>query len=178
MKFTRENIRNITVMGHGGAGKTAFVEAALFNAGDINRLGKSNEGNTVSDFDSEEIRRGISINTSLAAFEWKKNKINLIDTPGDFDFLGEQMLGMGVGDAVLIVMSAKDGVAVGVEKAVRNAGNENMPISFFINRMDEPNADFEATVEALRDEYGHLIIPMILPIMDGEIGRASCRERV
>ncbi|NLC26305.1 MAG: elongation factor G [Fastidiosipila sp.] len=168
MKFTRENIRNITVMGHGGAGKTAFVEAALFNAGDINRLGKSNEGNTVSDFDSEEIRRGISINTSLAAFEWKKNKINLIDTPGDFDFLGEQMLGMGVGDAVLIVMSAKDGVAVGVEKAVRNAGNENMPISFFINRMDEPNADFEATVEALRDEYGHLIIPMILPIMDGE----------
>lgn len=168
MKFTRENIRNITVMGHGGAGKTAFVEAALFNAGDINRLGKSNEGNTVSDFDSEEIRRGISINTSLSAFEWKKNKINLIDTPGDFDFLGEQMLGMGVGDAVLIVMSAKDGVAVGVEKAVRNAGNENMPISFFINRMDEPNADFEATVEALRDEYGHLIIPMILPIMDGE----------
>ncbi|MDD2426638.1 MAG: elongation factor G [Eubacteriales bacterium] len=168
MKFTRENIRNITVMGHGGAGKTAFVEAALYNAGVINRMGKSNEGNTVSDFDSEEIRRGISINTSLASFEWKKNKINLIDTPGDFDFLGEQMLGMGVGDAVLIVMSAKDGLAVGVEKAVRNASNENMPISFFVNRMDEPNADFLATVEALRDEYGQLIIPMILPIMDGE----------
>ncbi|HZJ90350.1 MAG TPA: GTP-binding protein, partial [Oscillospiraceae bacterium] len=168
MKFTRENIRNITVMGHGGAGKTAFVEAALFNAGVINRIGKSNEGNTVSDFDAEEIRRGISINTSLAAFEWKKNKINLIDTPGDFDFLGEQMLGMDVGDAVLIVMSAKDGVAVGVEKAVRLARNEKMPISFLINRMDEPNADFEATLEALREEYGHLVIPMTLPIMDGE----------
>ncbi len=168
MKFTRENIRNITVMGHGGAGKTAFVEAALFNAGVVNRLGKSNEGNTVSDFDAEEIRRGISINTSLAAFEWKKNKINLIDTPGDFDFLGEQMLGMDVGDAVLIVMSAKDGVAVGVEKAVRIAGDEKMPISFFINRMDEPNSDFEATLEALREAYGHLVIPMTLPIMDGE----------
>ncbi|NLC40628.1 MAG: elongation factor G [Clostridiaceae bacterium] len=168
MKFTRENIRNITVMGHGGAGKTAFVEAALFNAGVINRLGKSNEGNTVSDFDAEEIRRGISINTSLAAFEWKKNKINLIDTPGDFDFLGEQMLGMDVGDAVLIVMSAKDGVAVGVEKAVRIDGDEKMPISFFINRMDEPNSDFEATLEALREAYGHLVIPMTLPIMDGE----------
>ncbi len=168
MKFTREHIRNITVMGHGGAGKTAFVEAALFNAGVINRLGKSNEGNTVSDFDAEEIRRGISINTSLAAFEWKKNKINLIDTPGDFDFLGEQMLGMDVGDAVLIVMSAKDGVAVGVEKAVRLARDEKMPVSFFINRMDEPNADFAATLEALREEYGHLVIPMTLPIMDGE----------
>ncbi len=155
-------------MGHGGAGKTAFVEAALFNAGVVNRLGKSNEGNTVSDFDAEEIRRGISINTSLAAFEWKKNKINLIDTPGDFDFLGEQMLGMDVGDAVLIVMSAKDGVAVGVEKAVRIAGDEKMPISFFINRMDEPNSDFEATLEALREAYGHLVIPMTLPIMDGE----------
>ncbi len=155
-------------MGHGGAGKTAFVEAALFNAGVINRLGKSNEGNTVSDFDAEEIRRGISINTSLAAFEWKKNKINLIDTPGDFDFLGEQMLGMDVGDAVLIVMSAKDGVAVGVEKAVRLARDEKMPVSFFINRMDEPNADFAATLEALREEYGHLVIPMTLPIMDGE----------
>ena len=156
-------------MGHGGAGKTAFVEAALFNAGVINRLGKSNEGNTVSDFDAEEIRRGISINTSLAAFEWKKNKINLIDTPGDFDFLGEQMLGMDVGDAVLIVMSAKDGLAVGVEKAVRLARDEKMPVSFFINRMDEPNADFAATLEALREEYGHLVIPMTLPIMDGEI---------
>ncbi|HZJ90904.1 MAG TPA: elongation factor G, partial [Oscillospiraceae bacterium] len=122
----------------------------------------------VSDFDAEEIRRGISINTSLAAFEWKKNKINLIDTPGDFDFLGEQMLGMDVGDAVLIVMSAKDGVAVGVEKAVRIAGDEKMPISFFINRMDEPNSDFEATLEALREAYGHLVIPMTLPIMDGE----------
>ncbi|NLC89843.1 MAG: elongation factor G, partial [Clostridiaceae bacterium] len=145
------------------------VEAALFNAGVINRLGKSNEGNTVSDFDAEEIRRGISINTSLAAFEWKKNKINLIDTPGDFDFLGEQMLGMDVGDAVLIVMSAKDGLAVGVEKAVRLARDEKMPVSFFINRMDEPNADFAATLEALREEYGHLVIPMTLPIMDGEI---------
>lgn len=168
MKFTRENIRNITVMGHGGAGKTAFVEAALFNAGVINRMGKSNEGNTVSDFDSEEIRRGISINTSLVAFEWKKNKINLVDTPGDFDFLGEQMLGMGVTDAVLIVMSAKDGLSVGAEKAVRNAGNESMPISFFVNRMDEPNADFLATVEALKEEYGHRVVPMSLPIMKGE----------
>lgn len=168
MKVTADKIRNITVMGHGGVGKTAFVEAALYNAGALDRIGKSNEGNTATDFDAEEIRRGISINTALASLEWKGYKLNFIDTPGDFDFLGEQLLGMSVGDAVLIVLSAKDGLSVGAEKAVRNADGENMPIAFFINRMDEANANFQKAVESLSEAYGARIVPLTLPIMDGE----------
>ncbi len=168
MKYTTDKIRNITVMGHGGVGKTAFVEAALYNAGVIDRMGRSNDGNTVTDFDAEEMRRGLSISTSVAWCEWKNHKINFIDTPGDFDFLGEQILGMFAGDTALIVMSAKDGLSVGAEKAVRNAGTEGVPVAFFINRMDEPNANFEKTVQELRDAYGARVLPLSLPVMQGE----------
>ena len=168
MKLTTEKIRNITVMGHGGVGKTAFVEAALYNAGVIDRMGRSNEGNTVTDFDPEEMRRGLSISTAVAWCEWKDHKINLIDTPGDFDFLGEQILGMYAGDTALIVMSAKDGLSVGAEKAVRNAGGIKIPVAFFINRMDEPNANFEKTLNELREAYGQRVLPLSLPLMDGE----------
>ena len=168
MNFTTDKIRNITVMGHGGVGKTAFVEAALYNAGTIDRMGRSNEGNTVTDFDAEEIRRGVSISTSVAWCPWKKHKINLIDTPGDFDFLGEQILGMFAGDTALIVMSAKDGLSVGAEKAVRNAGRVDIPGYFCINRMDEPNANFEKTLEDLREAYGQRVLPLALPILENE----------
>ncbi|NLB50904.1 MAG: GTP-binding protein, partial [Clostridiaceae bacterium] len=166
MKLTTEKIRNITVMGHGGVGKTAFVEAALYNAGVIDRMGRSNEGNTVTDFDPEEMRRGLSISTSVAWCEWKDHKVNLIDTPGDFDFLGEQILGMYAGDTALIVMSAKDGLSVGAEKAVRNAAGANIPVAFFINRMDEPNANFEKTLNDLREAYGQRVLPLSLPLME------------
>ncbi|NLA71040.1 MAG: elongation factor G [Clostridiaceae bacterium] len=168
MNLTTEKIRNITVMGHGGVGKTAIVEAALYNAGSIDRMGRSNEGNTVTDFDAEEIRRGLSISTSVAWCEWKKHKINFIDTPGDFDFLGEQILGMFAGDTALIVMSAKDGLSVGAEKAIRNATDMNIPVAFFINRMDEANANFEKTFQELRDVYGQRVLPLALPIIDNE----------
>lgn len=168
MSITTDKIRNITVMGHGGVGKTAFVEAALYNAGVIDRMGRSNEGNTVTDFDPEEMRRGLSISTAVAWCEWKNHKINLIDTPGDFDFLGEQILGMFAGDIALIVMSAKDGLSVGAEKAVRNADGSGIPVAFFINRMDEPNADFEKTLNDLREAYGQRVLPLVLPIMDKE----------
>ena len=104
--------------GHGGVGKTAFVEAALYNAGVIDRMGRSNDGNTVTDFDAEEMRRGLSISTSVAWCEWKKHKLNFIDTPGDFDFLGEQILGMFAGDTALIVMSAKDGCLLYTSRCV------------------------------------------------------------
>ncbi|MGI6157652.1 MAG: elongation factor G, partial [Saccharofermentanales bacterium] len=168
MNFTTDQIRNITVMGHGGVGKTAFVEAALYNAKVIERMGRSDQGNTVTDYDAEEIRRGSSISTSVAWCEWKKHKLNWIDTPGDFDFLGEQILGMFAGDIALIVMSAKDGLSVGAEKAVRNASGENIPVSFFINRMDEPNANFEKTLNELREAYGQRVLPLALPILEGE----------
>ena len=168
MKLTTDKIRNITVMGHGGVGKTAFVEAALYCGGVIDRMGRSNDGNTVTDFDAEEMRRGNSISTSVAWCRWKDCKLNLIDTPGDFDFLGEQILGMFAGDTAMIIMSGKDGLSVCAEKAVRNAESQNMPISFFVNRMDEANADFSKTLDALREAYGDRVLPLSIPIKDGD----------
>ncbi len=167
-QYQAADIRNIALAGHGGAGKTAFIEAALYNSGVIERMGRSDEGNTVTDFDAEEIRRGMTINLSYAAVEWQGKKINLIDTPGDFDFLGEQIQGFRVCDSIMIVMSAKDGLAVGAEKAVRQAEKQNRPISFFINRLDEPNASFDKTLEALQEAYGSKIVPLALPIVEGE----------
>ena len=129
-QYQAADIRNIALAGHGGSGKTAFVEAALQATGVIDRMGRSDQGNTVLDFDAEEIRRGMTINLSYAAIEWQDKKLNLLDTPGDFDFLGEQIQGFKVSDSVLVVMSAKDGLAVGVEKAVRQATKQGRPISF------------------------------------------------
>ena len=156
-------------MGHGGSGKTTVIEAMLFNSGAIQRMGKVDSGNTVTDFDVEEKRRGISTNTSYAACEWKDNKFNLIDTPGDFDFLGEQMLGMQVGDVVLLVAAAKDGVAVGAEKTIRLASQNNKPLAIVINQVDEPNADYGKTLTAFQDQYGNKIVPLVLPVMEGGI---------
>ncbi|NLJ70290.1 MAG: elongation factor G [Clostridiaceae bacterium] len=166
--YPANKIKNITFMGHGGSGKTTVIEAMLFNSGAIQRMGKVESGNTVTDFDVEEKRRGISTNTSYAACEWKDNKFNLIDTPGDFDFLGEQMLGMQVGDVVLLVAAAKDGVAVGAEKAIRLASQNNKPLAIVINQVDEPNADYGKAVSAFQDQYGNKVVPLVLPIMEGE----------
>ncbi len=163
--YPADKIRNIALLGHGGAGKTAFAEAALYNAKAIDRLGKSADGNTVMDFDPEEIRRQISINTSVAAFEWNDHKINLLDTPGDFDFLGEVMQGLRVADSALVVVSAKDGNSVGAEKAVRLSKKRELPLFFMISRMDEANASFEKALESLQERHGSGVIPFALPIL-------------
>ncbi|NLK01648.1 MAG: elongation factor G [Clostridiaceae bacterium] len=167
-QYQAADIRNIALAGHGGAGKTAFVEAALQATGVVDRMGRSDEGTAAMDFDAEEMRRGMTINLSYAAIEWKDKKINLLDTPGDFDFLGEQIQGFRVSDAVLIVMSGKDGLAVGVEKAVRQAGKQKRPVSFFVNRLDEPHASFDQTLAALQEAYGSKVVPLALPIVEGE----------
>ncbi|HHV42940.1 MAG TPA: elongation factor G [Clostridiaceae bacterium] len=167
-QYQAADIRNIALAGHGGSGKTAFVEAALQATGVIDRMGRSDQGNTVLDFDAEEIRRGMTINLSYAAIEWQDKKLNLLDTPGDFDFLGEQIQGFKVSDSVLVVMSAKDGLAVGVEKAVRQATKQGRPISFFINRLDEPHSSFDQTLAALQEAYGSKVVPLALPIIEGE----------
>ena len=166
--YSAANIRNIALIGHGGSGKTTLAEAILYRTKVIGRMGKTPDGNTVLDFDAEEIRRGISINTSVATCEWRDCKLNLIDTPGDFDFLGEQMQGMAVSDANLIVMSAKDGLSVGAEKAVRQASKKDMPIAFVVNRLDEPHADFGKTVQILQEAYGSKVVPLSLPIFEKE----------
>lgn len=167
-QYPADKIRNITFMGHGGSGKTALIEAMLFNAKAINRMGKSQDGNTVTDFDEEEIRRGISINTSYAACEWANHKLNLIDVPGDFDFLAEQNFGMKAGDVVLLVAGAKDGLSVGAEKTMRIGMKKQQSIAIFINRIDEPNADWHKTMAAFADAYGDKVVPLVLPIMEGE----------
>ncbi|MDD2442380.1 MAG: GTP-binding protein, partial [Eubacteriales bacterium] len=117
--FPADKINNLVLMGHGGSGKTAFAEAVLYSAKVIDRMGRAADGNTVMDFDPEEIRRQVSLNTSTASCAWNDNKLNLIDTPGDFDFVGEVMQGVQVADAGLILVSAKDGAAVGTDKAVK-----------------------------------------------------------
>lgn len=168
--YPAEKIRNLVLMGHGGSGKSAFAEAALFNAKAIDRMGKSADGNTVMDFDPEETRRQISLNTTTATFEWQEHKINLIDTPGDFDFQGEVLQGMHVADSCMIFVGAKDGLSVGAEKAMRMAKKQNMPAFFMISRMDEANANFNKALESLQEAFGQGIIPFALPILsDGKM---------
>ncbi|HZJ68598.1 MAG TPA: elongation factor G, partial [Candidatus Eisenbacteria bacterium] len=167
--YPTNKIKNISLMGHGGSGKTTLIEAMLFNAGATKRMGKVENGNTVTDFDVEEKRRGMSTNTSYATCEWKDNKLNLIDTPGDFDFLSEQMLGMRVGDVVLLVATAKDGVSVGVEKTIRLASKKNQPLAITINAVDEPHTSFQETLEKFQATYGNKVVPIVLPIMEGDM---------
>lgn len=166
--YPTNKIKNITFMGHGGSGKTTLIEAMLFNSGIIKRMGKVENKNTVTDFDVEEKRRGISTNTSYATCEWKDTKLNLIDTPGDFDFLSEQMLGMRVGDVVLLVATAKDGVSVGAEKTIRLAAKKNQPLAIVINAVDEPHTSFQESLEKFQAAYGNKVVPIVLPIMEGE----------
>ena len=168
--YPAAKIRNLVLLGHGGSGKTAFAEAVLFNAKATDRLGKSADGNTVMDFDAEEIRRKVSLNTSTATCEWRDYKINIIDTPGDFDFLGEVMQGLRVADTGLIMISAKDGSSVGAEKAMRLCRKLKMPIMFMISRMDEANANFDKALESLKTTFGSQVVPFALPIVvDGKM---------
>lgn len=163
-----DKIRNVVLLGHGGAGKTSVLEAMLYDSKAIDRMGKVSDGNTVSDFDEEEGRRGISINTSYAAVEWDGRKINVIDAPGDFDFLGDQQLAIKAGDIALIVLSAKDGVSVGAEKAMRFLEKKQEPVAFLVNRLDEPYSSFEKTVDAFQEKYGKNVVPLAIPVMEGE----------
>jgi elongation factor G len=168
--YPAAKIRNLVLLGHGGSGKSAFAEAVLFNAKAIDRMGRSADGNTVMDFDPEEIRRKISLNTSLATCEWRDYKVNLIDAPGDFDFVGEVMQGIRVADAGLILISAKDGNAVGAEKGVRLCRKQKLPLFFLISRMDEANANFDKALESLKAGYGASVVPFALPIVaDGKM---------
>ncbi len=168
--FPADKINNLVLMGHGGSGKTAFAEAVLYSAKVIDRMGRAADGNTVMDFDPEEIRRQVSLNTSTASCAWNDNKLNLIDTPGDFDFVGEVMQGVQVADAGLILVSAKDGAAVGTDKAVKLCRRKQVPFAFMISRMDEANANFDKALASLKESYGQAVVPFALPILqDGQM---------
>jgi elongation factor G len=165
--YSADKIRNIALFGHVGTGKSTLAEAILYSTKAIDRLGKITDGNTTMDFDPEEIKRGMSVSTAVACCEYKGSKINIIDTPGDFDFLGEEMSGVRIADSGVIVISAKGGSSVGSEKAIRLLSGKNVPFLFFVNRMDEPNADFFAVADRMMERYGSSVIPLSFPIMEG-----------
>jgi len=165
-KYSADKIRNIALFGHVGSGKTTLAEAILYYTKAINRQGRINDGNTTLDYDPEEIKRQMSVGLSVACCEYKGSKINIIDTPGDFDFLGEEMSGIRIADSGVIMISAKGGTSVGSEKAIRLLNGKKVPFLFFMNRMDEPNADFEAVAERMMERYGPSVIPLSFPIME------------
>lgn len=160
-------IRNVVILGHSGSGKTSVSEAALFVTGVTNRMGRVDDGNTVSDYDADEIRRRVSVSASLIPVEWQDHKINFIDTPGYFDFVGEAQQALRVADAAVIVVSGKSGVEVGAEKAWEYVQARGLPTMIFINSMDDENADFDAVVAGLKDKFGTSVAPLQVPIKEG-----------
>jgi len=167
MQFSAEKIRNVCLMGHGGDGKTSLAEALLFFTKGTDRQGKVADGNTTCDFDAEEIKRQITISTSIAPVEWNGHKINLIDTPGYFDFEGEVLQGLRAAESAVIVVSAKSGSSVGTEKAFKLTQKYNKPVLFFISKLDEENSDYFKALNKLKDKFGVSVCPITLPIMDG-----------
>ena len=168
MSYATKDIRNIALLGNGSNGKTTLAENILFTAGATDRQGKVSEGNTVSDYDAEEIRRQISISAATMYVEYKKTKINIIDTPGFFDFAGEVAQALRVADAGIICVAAKDGLNVGAEKAWKFLTEAKKPRAIYISKIDEEHSDFYKTLGQLRDKFGSTLSPMMAPIMDGE----------
>ncbi|HIU57087.1 MAG TPA: elongation factor G [Candidatus Ornithomonoglobus merdipullorum] len=163
-----ENIRNIAVMGHGKCGKTTLTEAMLFNAGETKRLGSVADGTTVTDYDSEEIKRKFSINTAVAPLNWKGMKYNVIDTPGYFDFAGDVKAGVRAADSALVVLSGRSGVSVGTEQVYKYAKTKDIPIMFFVNKIDDNRASYEKTLEEMKAVFGKAVTPFVYPIREGD----------
>ena len=164
--YTTGKIRNVVLLGHGGAGKTTLVEAMAYLSGITNRLGNVNDGNTVSDYDKEEIKRKFSISTSIVPIEFEKNKINVLDTPGFFDFVGEAEEAAFAADAAVIVVSGKAGVQVGTQKAWELCERYQLPRMFFVTDMDIDDVSYRQVVEDLQELYGKKIAPLHMPLRE------------
>ncbi|MDD2497927.1 MAG: GTP-binding protein, partial [Desulfitobacteriaceae bacterium] len=162
--YPSQSIRNVGIVSHQGAGKTSLTECLLFNTGATNRLGKVDEGNTVSDYHPEEIKRKITINTSLVACEWKNTKANLLDTPGFSDFFGEVMGTLRVSDSILMVVDAVAGVEVSTEIIWNLACDMEIPRLVFVNKMDRENADFYKAIDSMQEKLSKQVVPVQLPI--------------
>ena len=168
-QYDAKKILNIALAGHSGSGKTSVAESILYLSKMSERLGKVADGNTVLDFDSEEIKRQTSIMTAVAPIEWKNTKINLIDTPGLFDFAGGVAEGMRAADTALVVVSGKDGVCVGTEKAVEAATKAGLTKVFFVNGLCDESARFYRVFESLKATFGPSVCPVVVPyIVDGQ----------
>ena len=166
--YRTDEIRNVVLLGHGGSGKTSLVEAMLYVSGATNRMGKITDHNTVSDFDKEEQKREFSISTSLIPLEWEKAKINILDTPGYFDFVGEVEEAVSAADAAIIVVSGKAGVQVGTEKAWELCEKYHLPRMIYVTEMDVDDASFREVVEELTAKYGKVIAPRAVPFRENE----------
>ena len=166
--YRTDEIRNVVLLGHGGSGKTSLVEAMAYVSGAINRMGKVADNNTISDFDKEEQKRHFSISTTLVPIEWEKAKINILDTPGYFDFVGEVEEAVSAADAAVIVVSGKAGVEVGTEKAWELCDKYNLPRMVYVTEMDVDDASFRQVVQDLTDRYGKVIAPHFQPIRENE----------
>ena len=166
--YTTDKIRNVVLLGHGGCGKTSLVEAMAYLSGMTNRMGTVTDGNTISDYDKEEIKRQFSIHTSLIPIEWGDVKVNILDTPGYFDFVGEVEQAISVADAAIIVVSGKAGIETGTKRAWELCEKYKLPRMFFVTEMDIDNASYRQVVEDLQALYGKKIAPFHLPIRENE----------
>ncbi len=166
--YETKQIRNVVVLGHGGSGKTTMVEAMAYVTGVTNRLGKVDDGNTISDFDKEEIKRKFSIGTSVVPVEYEDIKVNFLDTPGYFDFVGEVEEALGAADAAIIVVNGKSGVQVGTEKAWDFCEKYNLPRMIFVTNMDDDHASFRQIAVSLNEKFGRKIAPFHIPIRENE----------
>lgn len=165
--YSVDTIRNVTLLGHGGSGKTTLTEALLYTTKVTNRMGKVDEGSTVSDFDKEEVNRKFSIGTALIPIEWQNHKYNFLDTPGYFDFVGETISALRVSGGAVIMVDASSGVEVGTEKAWNFTEKRDMPKILFLNKMDKENVSYVRLIKELKDTFGKKIAPFCIPIGEG-----------
>ncbi len=165
--YDAANIKNIAVVGHGGDGKTTLVESFLYDSGALERKGRVEDGNTTTDYDPEEIRRHFSLSAALAPVEWKGCKLNFIDAPGYFDFVGEAIEAYYLADSALILINASAGLEVGTEKAYIYCKKASKPMAFVVNQMDKEHADFIKIIHAMREKFGAGVTPLQVPILTG-----------
>jgi elongation factor G len=166
--YNTDQIRNVALIGHSNCGKTSLTEALLFSTNVINRMGKVEDGNTVSDFDKEEKDRQVSISTSIIPVEYDNTKINFLDTPGYFDFVGEVYGALRVASSAVIVIDATSGIEVGTEKAWKYAEQKSLPRIIFVNKMDKENVKFDELLDKLRDKFGSKVVPFAIPLGKGD----------
>jgi elongation factor G len=162
--YRAEQIRNVALIAHGGSGKTSLVDVALYDTGAVTRIGRTDEGSSISDSDPDEIKRRMSINLTVVPVEWKSSKITFLDTPGYADFVGEVMAGLRAADAAVVVVSADKGAEVGTELVWRYADEHELPRLVFVNKLDRENTSYERALESLRSHFGASLAPLTIPI--------------
>jgi elongation factor G len=162
--YRAEQIRNVALISHVGTGKTSLIDTALYDSGAVTRQGKVDEGTSVADYEPEELKRRLSLHAKVLPVEWKNHKINLIDTPGYPDFVGEVKAGLRVADAALVVVTAEKGVEVGTELTWKYADERQLPRIVFVNKLDRENTSFDQALESLRRQFGMKVVPLQIPI--------------